>query len=361
MESVVGIHHNEFTFATVLTACVAPFGFDHGRQIHTQVVKNGFNTHKFVGSSLLDMYAKAGRIHEARKIFNSLPEQDVVSCTAIIAGYAQLGLDKEALEMFQKLFNQGLKSNSVTYASILTAISGLANLDYGRQVHCLVIRCELPYYVALQNSLIDMYSKCGALTYSRRVFNNMLQKNVISWNAMLVGYGKHGCGEDVIELFKTMLKSEISPNRVTYMAVLSGCSHGGLVKEGLDVFEMLIRDREVQPDIEHYGCVVDLLGRAGQVEKAFEFVKQMPFKPTAAVWGSLLNACRVHSNVPIGEFVARKLFEIEPENAGNYVNVSNIYANSKKWEDMCYVRELMKEKAVVKEPGQSWMKIDLLE
>ncbi|KAK1312953.1 putative pentatricopeptide repeat-containing protein [Acorus calamus] len=129
-----GIHPNEFTFATVLTACVAPFGFDHGRQIHSQVVENGFNTHKFVGSSLLDMYAKAGRIHEARKIFNSLPEQDVVSCTAIIAGYAQLGLDKEALEMFQKLFNQGLKSNSVTYASILTAIAGLANLDYGRQI-----------------------------------------------------------------------------------------------------------------------------------------------------------------------------------------------------------------------------------
>ncbi|KAK1288179.1 putative pentatricopeptide repeat-containing protein [Acorus calamus] len=131
--TVAGIHPNEFTFATVFTACVAPFGFDHGRQIHTQVVKNGFNTHKFVGSSLLDMYAKAGRIHEARKIFNSLPEHDVVTCTAIIAGYAQLGLDKEALEMFQKLFNQGLKSNSVTYASILTAIAGLANLDYGRQ------------------------------------------------------------------------------------------------------------------------------------------------------------------------------------------------------------------------------------
>ncbi|KAK6941874.1 Pentatricopeptide repeat [Dillenia turbinata] len=179
---------NEFTFASILTSCVGPSGFDQGRQVHSLVIQSSFESHIFVGSSLLDMYAKAGRIHEARGVFDCLPERDVVSCTAIISSYAQLGLDEEALKLFRQLQKEGMDSNYVTYASVLTSLSGLAALNHGRQVHGHVLRSELPFYVVLQNSLIDMYSKCGNLTYSRRVFDNMSERDVISWNAMIMGW-----------------------------------------------------------------------------------------------------------------------------------------------------------------------------
>ncbi|KAJ4977194.1 hypothetical protein NE237_002300 [Protea cynaroides] len=353
-----GTPPNGFTFATILTSCSGACGLNHGRQIHSLVIKRNFEPHIFVGSSLLDMYAKAGRIHEARGVFERLPERDVVSCTAIIAGYAQLGLDEEALELFRQLQKEGMESNYVTYASVLTALSGLAALDHGRQVHNRVLRSELPSYVVLKNSLIDMYSKCGNLTYSRRVFDGMSERTVITWNAMLVGYGKHGLGREVVELFRLMRKeNEVQPDSITFMAVISGCSHGGLVDEGLSIFEeMISAENGVEPEIEHYGCVVDLLGRAGQVHRALAFIEQMPFIPTAAIWGSLLGACRVHANVTVGEYVARCLFDIEPQNAGNYVILSNLYASVGRWEDVTMLRQLMMEKSVTKEPGRSWIK-----
>ncbi|KAH7660326.1 TPR-like protein [Dioscorea alata] len=352
----IGMKPNEYTFATVLTSCTGPFGLENGIQIHSLALKSNFDTHIFVGSSLLDMYAKSGKIHEAHRIFDMLPERDVVSGTAIISGYAQLGLDEEALDLFRKLFNDGMECNYVTFASLLTALSGLAALNYGRQVHGLVVRREVPFYVVLQNSLIDMYSKCGNVAYSRRIFDSMPERTTISWNAMLVGYGKHGLGHEVVKLFKSM--NMVKPDGVTYMAVLTGCSHSGLVDEGLDIFESMLDEKSVKPDIEHYGCVVDLLGRAGRIEKAFNFILDMPFEPTPAIWGSLLSACRLHANVHIGEFVFQRLLDLEPENAGSYVILSNIYANAGRWEDVLKVRQLMKEKTVTKEPGRSWIDLD---
>lgn len=355
-----GTEPNEFTFASVLTSCKGALGIEQGRQIHSLIIKSMFESHIYVGSSLLDMYSKSGKIHEARGVFESLPERDVVSCTAIISGYAQMGLDEEALELFRRLQREGMTCNYVTYASVLTALSGLAAVDHGKQVHNHVLRSELPFYVVLQNSLIDMYSKCGNLTYSRRIFDNMTERTVISWNAMLVGYSKHGKGGEVVELFKLLKEqNKVKPDTVTFLAVLSGCSHGGMEDRGLEFFDDMVSGKDgVEPEIEHYGCVVDLLGRSGEVEKAFEFVKQMPFEPTAAIWGSLLGACRVHSNVDIGELVAKWLIEIEPENSGNYVILSNLYASVGRWEDARNVRQLMNEKAVIKEPGRSWIELN---
>lgn len=355
-----GIEPNEFTFATIITSCFGDSGLNHGRQIHSLIIKSSFETHIFVGSSLLDMYAKCHRIHEARKIFDGLPERDVVSCTAIISGYAQLGLDEDALNLFCKLQGEGMSSNYVTYISVLTALSGLAALNRGREVHGHILRSNMPFSVALQNSLIDMYSKCGNPIYSRRVFNDMPERTVISWNAMLVGYSKHGMGREAVELFRLMgEESKVKQNVVSLMAVLSSCSHRGMEDIGLEIFhEMVNMKYGVKPEIEHYACVVDLLGRAGQVEKAFEFVQQMPFEPTAAIWGSLLGSCRTHMNVQIGEIVGCRLLEIEPDNAGNYVILSNLYASAGRWENVRMIRELMEGKAVVKEPGRSWIEID---
>lgn len=306
------------------------------------------------------MYAKASKIHEARIVFDALPERDVVSCTAIISGYAQLGFDEDAMELFRRLKTEGMTSNYVTYASVLTALSGLAAFEHGKQLHNHILRSELPSYVVLENSLVDMYSKCGHLVYSRRVFDEMPERTVISWNAMLVGYSKHGMGREMVELFELMREeNKVRPDGVTFLAVLSGCSHGGMEERGLEVFdEMLSRKDEVEPEIQHYGCVVDLLSRAGQVEKAFEFIKKMPIEPNAGIWGSLLGACRVHSNVDIGELAGTRLLEIEPENAGNYITLSNLYSSSGRWEDARTIRELMKEKAVIKEPGRSWIEVE---
>ncbi|KAK4343807.1 hypothetical protein RND71_036901 [Anisodus tanguticus] len=357
-----GTTPNEFTFATVLTSCTGAFGFHFGRQIHCLLVKSPFESHVYVGSSLLDMYAKAGKVHDARCVFESLPERDVVSCTAIISGYAQQGLDKEALDLFRKLQAEEMSSNYVTYTTVLTALSGLAAVEQGRQLHAHIIRLELPFYAVLQNSLIDMYSKCGKFTYSRTIFNQMSERTVSSWNAMLVGYSKHGMGKEVVELFEMMREeNKIKPDGITLLAVLSGCSHGGMEEKGVEIFNDISTGKDrVEVSIEHYGCVVDLLSRAGQVERAFQFIKEMPFQPTAAILGSLLGACWAHLYVDIGEIVANQLLEIEPDNAGTYVILSNMYASAGRWEDARRVRELINGRAMVKESGKSWIGTDLI-
>ncbi|KAF7103147.1 hypothetical protein CFC21_104175 [Triticum aestivum] len=352
-----GCKPNEFTFATVLTSCSGSQSIHQVKQVHSLVAKTNFESHMFVGSSLLDMYAKAGNIQEARRVFDMLPERDTVSCTAIISGYAQLGLDDEALDLFRQLYSAGMQCNYVTFTTLLTSLSGLASLDYGKQVHGLILRKELPFFVVLQNSLIDMYSKCGKLLYSRRVFDHMPQRSAISWNAMLMGYGRHGIGHEVVQLFRTMTE-EVKPDSVTLLAVLSGCSHGGLVDEGLDIFDLIVKEQNAVLSIGHYGCVIDLLGRSGRLQKALDLIQDMPFEPTPAIWGSLLGACRVHVNVSVGEVVAQKLLDMEPGNAGNYVILSNIYAAAGMWKDVFRVRNLMLEKTVTKEPGQSWIILD---
>ncbi|CAM0910019.1 unnamed protein product [Alopecurus aequalis] len=352
-----GCKPNEFTLATVLTSCSGSQSINQVKQVHSLAAKTNFESHMFVGSSLLDMYAKSGNIQEARRVFDMLPERDTVSCTAIISGYAQLGLDDEALDLFRQLYSAGMQCNYVTFTTLLTSLSGLASLDYGKQVHGLILRKELPFFVVLQNSLIDMYSKCGKLLYSRRVFDYMPQRSAISWNAMLMGYGRHGVGHEVVQLFRAMTE-EVKPDSVTLLAVLSGCSHGGLVDEGLDIFDLIIKEQNAILSIGHYGCVIDLLGRAGRLQKALDLIENMPFEPTPAIWGSLLGACRVHVNVSVGEVVAQKLLDMEPGNAGNYVILSNIYAAAGMWKDVFRVRKLMLEKTVSKEPGQSWIILD---
>ncbi|WVZ79403.1 hypothetical protein U9M48_026983 [Paspalum notatum var. saurae] len=352
-----GCEPNEFTLASVLTSCTGSQGIHQVKQVHAFAVKTNFELHMFVGSSLLDMYAKSENIQEARRVFVMLPARDVVSYTAIISGYTQLGLDEEALDLFRQLYNEGMQCNQVTFTALLNALSGLASMDYGKQVHGLILREELPFFMALQNSLIDMYSKCGNLLYSRRVFDSMPERSVVSWNAMLMGYGRHGLAHEVVQLFRSMCK-EVKPDSVTLLAVLSGYSHGGLVDEGLDMFDNIVKEQSRLLNAEHYGCVIDLLGRSGQLQKALNLIRKMPFEPSRAIWGSLLGACRVHANVHVGELVAQKLIDIEPENAGNYVILSNIYAAAGMWKDVLRVRKLMLKKTVIKEPGRSWMILD---
>ncbi|KAG8094805.1 hypothetical protein GUJ93_ZPchr0012g18957 [Zizania palustris] len=202
-----------------------------------------------------------------------------------------------------------------------------------------------------------MYSKCGKLLCSRRVIDNMPERSVISWNAMLMGHRRHGLGNEVVRLFKDLCE-EVKPDSVTLLAALSGYSHGGLVDEGLDIFDIIVQEQSALLNPGHYGCVIDLLGRSGQLDKALNLIENMSFEPTPAIWSSLLGACRVHANVHVGELVAQKLLDMEPGNAGNYVLLSNIYAAAGMWKDVFKVRKLMLEKTVAKEPGQSWIILD---
>lgn len=252
-----------------------------------------------------------------------------------------------------------MASNYVTYASVLTALSGLAAIEYGRQVHGHVLRSEYSLNTVLENSLIDMYAKCGNLAYARRVFDRIPERTVISWNAMLGGYCKHGIGEAVVELYKKMTdENKINPDSTTLLTVLSGCSHGGIEDVGLKFFDEMAVKYGLDLGIEHYGCMVDLLGRAGQIRRALQFIKELPLEPNAAIWSSLLGACRAHHNVEIGKIAGDQLLQIEPENAGNYVILCNLYASEGRWEEVGRMRELMKEKAVMKEPGKSWIEFD---
>ncbi|KAG6413634.1 hypothetical protein SASPL_126348 [Salvia splendens] len=322
-----GTNPNEYTFATVVILCTSASQFECGRQIHSLIVKSPFESHIYVGSSLLDLYAKSGNIHEERLVFEGLPERDVVSCTAIVSGYAQLGFDQEALDLFCELQSEGMSFNYVTYACVLTALSGLAVFEYGRQMHGRVLRSHQSFYIAVENSLIDMYSKCG-----------------------------HGDEESVVELYSNMKEeNKFKADGTTLLTVLSGCSHGGMEQIGLQFFDEAASAGGVDLGIEHYGCIVDLLGRAGQLERALHFMKEMPLKPNAAIWGSLLGACRAHRDFQVGKVAADRLLEIEPENAGNYVMLCNVYALDGRWHEVRKVRRLMKEKAVVKEPGKSWI------
>ncbi|KAB2066051.1 hypothetical protein ES319_A09G133100v1 [Gossypium barbadense] len=328
------------SYDMLLNACIKKRAFREGQRVHAHMIKTRYLAPVYLRNRLIIFYSKCDRLREARNVLDEMPEKNVVSWTAMISAYSQRGFATEALDLFLEMLRSAL--------------------DLGKQVHNHVLRCKLPFYVVLQNSLIDMYSKCGNLIYSRRIFDNMPERTVISWNAMLVGYSKHGMGREVVELYKLMRnENKIKPDSVTLLGVLSGCSHGGMENVGLEIFEEMVNGKDgVEPDIEHYGCVVDLLGRAGRVEEAFEFIKKMPFEPTAALWGSLLGACRVHSNIDIGEFVGHRLLEIEPENAGNYVILSNLYASTGRWEDVRMVRDLMLKKAVKKEPGKSWIELD---
>eukprot|EP01018_Ginkgo_biloba_P035432 Gb_20153 [translate_table: standard] len=353
-----GMKPNEFTFASILTACASLGALEEGRQIHAWIAKTEFQSHVFVGSSLLDMYAKCGFIENARDVFDKMSQIDVVSCTAIIAGYAQQGHHEEALKLFYQLPEAGMKPNEVTFASVLSALAGLTALEHGKQVHDHLIRSGIESHVILGNGLVDMYSKCGSIDDARLVFDRMSEKSVITWNAMIAGYGKHGRGKDAVQLFEQMQWEGTKPDSVTFLALLSGCSHGGLVNEGCKYFDSMGSENCITPRVEHYACMVDLLGRAGRLDDALDFISKMPFEPNAAMWGALLGACRVHANVELGRHAAEHLFELEPENAGNYVVLSNIYAAAGMWEEVVNVRQMMKDKGVKKDPGCSWIKVN---
>eukprot|EP01018_Ginkgo_biloba_P019470 Gb_05264 [translate_table: standard] len=303
-------------------------------------------------------YAQNGRLDEALELFKIMPERNVISWTALIAGYTQNGHFVEALEFYGQMKQTGLKPDSDTFASVLPACANLAALEHGMEVHEDMVRSGLHSDDFVVSALVDMYAKCGTINIARHVFDKMPKRNTVLWTAMIVGYAMHGCGKQALQLFEEMQHSGVNPDHVTFVGVLNACCHAGLVDAGWQYFHRMSQDYHITPTAEHYCCMVDLLGRAGHLDEARDFIDKMPIKSDAAVWGSLLGACRIYSNIELGEWVAERLLELDPKNPGHYVLLSNIYATAGRWDDMQNVRKMMKERRVNKLPGCSWIEVN---
>ncbi|GMJ11732.1 hypothetical protein like AT2G22070 [Hibiscus trionum] len=456
-----GVYPNHFTFSAVLPACADTSVLLHGQQMHCLISKHGYEGYVFVGSALVDMYAKCHDMSMAEKVFVGLPERNVVSWNSIIVGCLLNGLHVKALFLFREVIREGLFCpDQVSFSTVLSASANIGALEFGKQVHGVVVRqglltlsyvknslmdmyfkcglfdegallfnsigiegrdviawnvmsmgcvynenfeeaCnylwimkrtglspdEASYSTALHasahlaavdqgtlihnqiiksgfskstciaSSLITMYAKCGSLDDSCRVFEEVEDLNVVCWTALISACQQHGNGNHVIELFEKMLADGLKPNYITFVCVLSACGHTGRIEEGHAYFNSMEKVHGIIPGHEHYACMVDLLGRSGQLDEAREFIAQMPMKPNASVWGALLGACANYGNLEMGIEVAGRLFELEPNNPGNYVLLSNLYAQKGKVKEADQVRRLMGVNRVKKEPGCSWIDI----
>eukprot|EP01018_Ginkgo_biloba_P012902 Gb_06272 [translate_table: standard] len=352
---LTGLKPDSFTIVSVLNACSQLAAIQQGREIHDYIIRSGLDYTDFVQSALVDMYAKCSDVETACRVFNKNSERDVGSWNAMVAVYAQNGHACEALKLFSQMQLVGLKPDLFTIASILRACASLATLQQGKEIHDYIIKNKFESDVFVGSALIDMYVKCGSIEIARLVFDKMPTRDVVCWNTMIAGYGMHGHGVDALALFDQMQQAGLKPVHVTFIALLSACSHAGLVDEGWKYFDEMVQHYNITPTLEHYSCMVDLLGRAGLLDKAHKLIKMMPLEPDASVWGALLGACRLHCNIELGEHVAEHLFELDPEMPGYYVLLSNIYAAADMWDGVAKVRTMMKDRGVKNKPGCSWI------
>ncbi|XP_059074258.1 pentatricopeptide repeat-containing protein At1g71490 [Cryptomeria japonica] len=345
------------TAASVLPACARLGTLQYGKEIHGYAIRNGLESNAIVQNALIDVYAKCGSSNNAYHMFHTVTYKTVVSWNAIIAGYAQSGYYEESLDFFRQMQLAAMKPNNVTLASVLPVISHLSNLQQGKEIHAYILRIGFESFIIVMNALVDMYNKCGSTRLARQVFDRMPKRDVFSWTAMIAGYGMQGKGDDAVILFSQMLMSGMKPDDVSFLAILSACSHSGLVVEGRKYFDMMREHYGINPRMEHYACMVDLLGRAGCLDEAEEFIKKMPMQPNIAVWATLLGACRIHSAIELGERVAECIFKLKPENPGYYVLMCNIYGAAGRWDDQAKVRKRMREDGLQKNPG--WSRIEV--
>ncbi|XP_057834761.2 pentatricopeptide repeat-containing protein At2g39620-like [Cryptomeria japonica] len=352
---LTGVKPDSTTFASILPACAKMGAMEQGMVIHQSTMESGLFSDIIVGNALVDMYAKCGSIIKAHELFDRMPQRNVVSWTVMIAGYTQNGLVDKALEAFKQMQLAGVKPNSTTFASILPACAKMGALEQGMDIHESVLEGGFSSDVTVTTALVDMYAKCGSINKARELFDKMPQREVISWNAMIAGYAQNGFCKDALKIFELMKQSGTHPDIVSFACVLCACSHAGLVDEGCTYFNHMSKSYCITPTVDHYVCMVDILGRAGYLEDTLNFIIKMPVKPVVVVWMCFLGACRSHMNIGLGVFTATLLCDLDPKNAATFVLLSNIYADMGRWEEVQMVRRLMKDRAIKKIPGCSWI------
>ncbi|KAL6133361.1 hypothetical protein ACLB2K_065598 [Fragaria x ananassa] len=389
---------NEFIFGSAFSACSGLVQPEYGRQIHGMCIKFGLGRDNFAGCSLCDMYAKCGHLESARTVFRHIDRPDLVSWNAMISGFSSFEDANGAISFFSRMQHMRLIPDEVSVLSVLSActssptlsqgrqvhsyiiktaldftvsacnalltittrlekFSDIASLEVGNQIHCFTVKSGLVFGVTVSNGLIDMYTKCGSLESAQKLFSLMDNPDVVSWSSLIMGYAQSGCGEEALELFKTMKALGVKPNEVTLVGVLTACSHIGLVEEGRQLYKTIESEHGIAPTREHCSCMVDLLARAGCLHEAEEFIKQMTCEPDIVVWKTLLAACKTHGNTDIGKQAAEKVLKLDPSNSAALVLLCNISASSGRWDEVTRLRNLMRESGVKKVPGQSWIEI----
>lgn len=378
-----------FTFSALIKAAAASLDAGAGAQVHAQVIAlGGFGSDLYVNNTLLDMYIKCGVLEDARRVFDDMPLRDVISWTAMVVGYvksgnmteaeelfelspdkdvvawtsvvighAQNGRPRNALRQFERMLAARIQMDEVTMVGVISACSQLGALSYGQWIYDVARQIQFDKSVVVASAMVDMFGKCGSLDLAWEVFDAMVERNVFSYSSMIMGFAMHGHAQSAIGLFLQMMETETLPNDVTFIGVLTACSHAGYVDQGRQYFALMQEQYGITPRADHYACMVDLLGRAGHVEEAYELILNMPaeVKPHGGVWGALLGACRIHSRPQIAEAAARVLFQLEPTEVGNYLVLSNIYAAVGDWQKVARTRKLMRERGLRKNPGCSWV------
>ncbi|KAF9608112.1 hypothetical protein IFM89_006039 [Coptis chinensis] len=353
-----GVLPNEITMMSLVLECGFSGALELGRQLHNYMLRKGFNMSLALSTALVDMYGKCGEVKAARTLFHSMCERDVMMWTAMISGYAQAKSLDQAFDLFVQMRDAGMKPNEVTMVNLLSLCAEAGALDLGKWIHAYIDKEGIIADLILSTALVDMYAKCGDIVRARQIFNKAPVRDICMWNAMLCGLAMHGCGEEALELFFQLEKTGIKPNDITFIGVLHACSHAKLVTEGQTLFGQMEREFGVVPKVEHYGCMVDLLGRAGLIDMAHEMIRKMPIRPNTIVWGALLAACKLHKNLRLGEVAAKQLLEMEPHNCGYNVMMSNIYAAAHRWNDVAGVRKTMKDTGIKKAPGISSIEVN---
>lgn len=384
-----GIGIDEVVLVSVLSACAGLSMVRTGEMIHGVGLKIGIESYVNLKNALIHMYSTCGDImaaeklfkvskeldqiswnsmisgymrcgsgDKARELFDTIPEKDIVTWTAMISGYAQLGQFSETLSLFQKLLDEGIGPDETTFVSVISACTQLAALDQGKWVHAYIKKNGLKVNIILGTTLIDMYMKCGCVENALEVFEAMEERGVSSWNALILGLAMNGLVEHSLQIFSDMKRCGVEPNEITFMSVLGACRHMGLVDQGRRHFDSMIQEHKISPNIKHYGCMVDLLGRAGLLKEAEELIESMPMVPDVATWGALLGACKKHGDNEMGERVGRKLIELQPDHDGFHVLLSNIYASKGNWNDVADIRGMMTKHGVVKTPGCSTLEVN---
>jgi len=347
---------DQHVLCSTLSACGAVKSYNFGKLLHSSVLKLGFELKIAVGNALTDMYAKTGDMESASNVFGTESEgRSVVSCTSLIDGYVENDRIDKALYVFADLWRQGVEPNEYTFSSLIKACANQAALEQGIQLHAQVVKFNFDTDPYVSSVLVDMYGKCGLLDDSIRVFDEIADPTKIAWNSLMSMFAQHGLGKGAIGTFDRMIHEGVKPDAITFVSLLTACSHAGLAEEGLKYFHSMDKTYGIVPREEHYSCVIDLLGRAGKLKKAEEFINNMPIEPNAFGWCSFLGACRIYGDRERGKLAAEKLMKLDPENSGAHVLLSNILAKERQWEDVRNIRKMMRDGNVKKLPGYSWV------
>ncbi|KAK9273094.1 hypothetical protein L1049_017901 [Liquidambar formosana] len=381
---IANVGPDEVALVTALSACSHMADCDLGRSIHSLILKYGMIVDGFLGNALIDLYAKCGQLDEARLIFvqlpcksvvswnsmlhgfcrsgdtkkartffNEIPDKDVVSWNTMINCYARCLRIGELFELFHEMQCSNIKPNNLTLVSLLSSCARVGALSNGIWVHVYIRRNHIELDNVLGTALVDMYGKCGCIEKAYESFSEISEKNIFLWTAMIASYAMEGQAKKAIDLYLELEQTEIKPDYITFIALLSACSHGGLIDEGYKYFNKMSSFYNISPRIQHYGCMVDLLGRLGHLDEAVKFIETMPIEPDISIWSALMRACETYHNVELAEYAFKHLIEMNPLNDAAYVLLSNIYAKAGRWDDVSWVRRKLKELGVQKQPGCS--------